>query len=194
MRGTAEGTSPASRRVFTIPNVISFVRIAAIPLVWVLIVDEDTTTIGLIVFGVVVATDWVDGLIARRTGQVSELGRILDPVADRLVVTAGVIALVIRGAFPLWAAVAIVARDVAVLIVGAIVLSRRRVRIDVRWIGKLATFSLMTAIAWISWGTLDLPLAATALVGGWIAFSIGIVESYFAAGIYLRDIRVALAR
>ena len=55
-------------------------------------------------FGVVVATDWVDGTIARRTGQVSELGKVLDPVADRLAIAAGLIALVVRGAFPLWAA------------------------------------------------------------------------------------------
>ena len=60
-----------------------------IPVFVALIVDEDTTTAGLIVFGVVVATDWVDGTIARRTGQVSELGKVLDPVADRLAIAAG---------------------------------------------------------------------------------------------------------
>jgi cardiolipin synthase len=192
MKGTAGGEVPASRRVLTLPNVISFARIALIPVVWILIVDDETTLAGLLAFSALVATDWVDGAIARRTGQVSEVGKVLDPVADRLVVAAGVIALVIRGAFPAWAAIAIVARDVLVLVVGAGLLLFHRVRIDVRWIGKVATFSLMTSIAWIAWGTLGYPLAAMALVGGWAAFAIGIVESYIAAGVYLRDAGRAL--
>ncbi len=193
MKGTAGEASPASTRVFTVPNVISFARIACIPVFWILIADEDTTLLGILAFSLIVATDWVDGFIARRTGQVSELGKILDPVADRLVIAAGVIALVARDAYPLWAAVAIVARDVAVLVVGGLLLAGRRIRIDVRWIGKLATFSLMTSIAWISWGTLGYPLAATALVGGWVMFAAGIVESYIAAGVYLRDLRRTVA-
>ena len=193
MKGTAGDLSPASTRVFTIPNVISFARIASIPVFWVLIVNEDTTSLGILVLSAILATDWIDGFIARRTGQVTEVGKILDPVADRLVIAAGVIALVIRDAFPVWAAALIVLRDAAVLVVGGALLAGRKVRIDVRWIGKIATFSLMTSIAWISWGTLGYPLAATALVGGWTAFALGIVESYIAAGVYLRDVRAALA-
>jgi len=193
MEPIAGETSPAARRVFTLPNVISFARIVSIPFVWVLIVDPDTTAAGIAAFSVVVATDWVDGFVARRTGQVSELGKVLDPVADRLVILAGVVALVIRGAFPPWAAVAIIARDVAVLVVGAVLLAGRRVRIDVRWIGKLATFSLMCAIAWISWGALGYLLAEAATVAGWVFFAVGIVESYIAAAVYLRDIRTSLA-
>ena len=101
--------------MLTVPNVISAFRIAMIPVFVALILDEDTTTAGLIVFGVVVATDWVDGTIARRTGQVSDLGKVLDPVADRLAIAAGIIALAIRGVFPVWAAAAILVRDVVVL-------------------------------------------------------------------------------
>jgi cardiolipin synthase len=62
--------TPTSSRVLTVPNLISAVRIAMIPVFWALIVDPDTTTWGIVLFGVVVATDWVDGTIARRTGQV----------------------------------------------------------------------------------------------------------------------------
>ena len=155
---TSEGRPPqgSSRRVFTVPNVISFSRIALIPVFFLLIVDPDTTTAGVILFAIVIATDWVDGTIARRTGQVTELGKVLDPVADRLAIAAGIIALVIRGVFPLWAAVAILARDLVVLLAGAYVLSRTHVRLDVRWIGKVATFSLMVAVPAISWGALDL--------------------------------------
>jgi cardiolipin synthase len=193
MNRTASDPAPSSR-VATVPNLISAIRIAAIPLFVALIVDPDTTTAGLILFGVVVATDWVDGLVARRTGQVSELGKILDPVADRLAIAAGLIALAIRGAFPWWAAGAILARDAAVLVIGIVVVIRSGIRVEVRWIGKIATFSLMTAIPFVSWGALGLPLAEAATVIGWAAFSVGIVEYYVAAFGYLRDVRRASYR
>ena len=191
---TSERTQAGSgRRVLTVPNAISALRIALIPVFWALIVDEHTTTAGLILFGCVVATDWVDGTIARRTGQVSELGKVLDPVADRLAIAAGIIALAVRGVFPVWAAVAIIARDVIVLAVGAFLLARRRVRIDVRWIGKVATFSLMVAVPAISWGALGLPLTAAATAVGWVCFTVGIVEYYIAAWVYAQDARRAFA-
>jgi cardiolipin synthase (CMP-forming) len=192
---TSEGTPAAGsgRRVLTVPNAISALRIALTPVFVVLIVNENTTTAGLILFGCVVATDWVDGTIARRTGQVSDVGKVLDPVADRLAIAAGIIALTIRGVFPVWAAVAIIARDIVVLGVGAFVLARTHVRIDVRWIGKVATFSLMIAVPAISWGALDLPLAAAATAVGWVCFAVGIVEYYVAAGVYWQDAKRALA-
>jgi cardiolipin synthase (CMP-forming) len=193
MKASASDRAPSSR-VATVPNLISAIRILLIPLFVALIVDPDTTTAGLLVFGIVVATDWVDGLVARRTGQVSELGKVLDPVADRLAIAAGLIALAIRGVFPWWAAALILVRDVAVFIVGVAVLWRSDVRIEVRWIGKIATFSLMTAIPFVSWGALGLPLAEAATVIGWAAFAVGIVEYYVAAFVYLRDIRHASYR
>ena len=194
MNSTASEPSPSPSRVLTVPNGISAARIALIPLFVALILDHDTTTVGLVLFAIVVASDWVDGTIARRTGQVSDVGKILDPVADRLAIAGGLIALVIRGIFPLWAAAAILARDVAVLLVGAVALVRRDVRVEVRWIGKLATFSLMAAIPMVSWGSLGLPLAAAATVGGWAAYAVGIVEYYVAAFAYLGDIRRASYR
>ena len=178
-------------RVLTIPNVISFLRIALIPVFVALIVDPDTTRAGLVLFVIVVATDWVDGALARATGQVSDLGKILDPVADRLAIAAGLIALVIVDAFPLWAALLILIRDVAVLIAGLILLSKRRTRIDVRYIGKVATFALMTSIALISWGNLGYLLAPATLVIGWAFYAAGIVEYYVATVLYVGDLRRA---
>ena len=192
MRGTS-GSERASSAILTIPNLLSFLRILLIPVFVVLIVRPSTTTAGLILFSLVAATDWVDGWVARRTGTVTELGKILDPVADRLAMAAGLIALVVRGAFPLWAALLILVRDVAILIAGAVVLAGRHVRIDVRFIGKIATFTLMFAVPFISWGTLDLPLAAAALAAGWVGFAVGIVEYYLAAGAYVGDLRRAIA-
>ncbi len=192
MKGT-DASERGSSAIVTVPNLLSFLRILLIPVFVVLIVDHDTTTAGLVLFGVVMATDWVDGWVARRTGQVSELGKILDPTADRLAIAAGLIALVIRGVFPLWAALLILIRDVAILIVGVFLLASKRLRLDVRFIGKIATFTLMAAIPAIAWANLDLPLAAGVLVAGWIAYVTGIVEYYVAAAVYLRDVRTLAA-
>jgi cardiolipin synthase len=178
-------------RVLTIPNVISFLRIALIPVFVALIVGPDTTRAGLVLFVIVVATDWVDGALARATGQVSDLGKILDPVADRLAIAAGLIALVVADAFPLWAALLILVRDVAVLIAGLVLLSKRRARIEVRYLGKVATFALMTAIPCVAWGSLGYPLAPAALACGWAFYSVGIVEYYIATVLYVGDLQRA---
>jgi len=192
MEGTpaAEGASAA---IWTIPNLLSFLRILLVPVFVWLIVDHDTTFVGLLLFAVVASTDWIDGFLARRLGQVSELGKVLDPTADRLAMAAGLVALAVRGAFPWWAATLILARDAVVLVVGIVMFLQHRLRIDVRRLGKVATFSLMTAVVWISWGNLGYGLADAALALGWISFTVGIVEYYMAAGLYLGDLRRALA-
>lgn len=188
---TAPSEAPSSA-VATIPNALSLARVLLIPaFVW-LIVDRDTTFLGLVLFVVVISTDWVDGYVARRTGQVSELGMVLDPTADRLAMAAALVALVVRGAFPLWAALLILVRDGLVLLAGLVLLLTRRVRIDVRLIGKLATFGLMTAIVLIAWGALGYAFAAAALALGWIAYVVAIVEYLLATVLYAGDLRRAL--
>ena len=185
---------PASSAVITVPNILSFARIASIPVFCWLPANERTRLWGILLFAVVVSTDWVDGYVARRTGQVTELGRILDPVADRLAIGAGLITFAISGIFPFWASLLILVRDVAVLLGGAALLwGRREIRVEVRGIGKLATFSLMAAITWVAWGNAGGPLGDVLLVGGWLGYAVGIVEYYVAAGLYAIDVRDALA-
>jgi cardiolipin synthase (CMP-forming) len=192
MRGTTD-TMPASSAVVTVPNILSFARIASIPIFCWLSANEDTRLWGILLFAVVVSTDWVDGYVARRTGQVTELGRILDPVADRLAIAAGLLTFAISGIFPFWAALLILVRDIAVLLGGAALLWGRDLRVEVRGIGKIATFSLMASIAWIAWGNANGPLGDILLVGGWLAYVVGIVEYYVAAGLYAIDVRDGLA-
>jgi cardiolipin synthase (CMP-forming) len=180
-------------RVLTVPNLLSSLRIVLIPVFVFLIVHRETSRAGLVVLGLVSATDWVDGYLARRTGQVSDLGKILDPVADRLAIAAGLIALVVRGVFPWWAALPILLRDAAILAVGAIALTRNKIRIDVRFVGKAATFSLMVAIVAVSWGNLGMPLPQAFLALGWVAYGLGIVEYAVATAAYVDDLRRALA-
>lgn len=182
----------ASRRVMTVPNAISAARIGLIPVFVAMILDRDTTFPGLILFGLVCVTDWVDGYVARRTGQESELGKILDPVADRLAVSSGLVALVLREGFPVWAAGLIVGRDLLLLLVGVIAFLSTRVRIEVRWIGKRATFLVMLAIGGISWSTLGYPFGPALGVFGWVCFAPGIAGGYLAALLYLGDLRRAL--
>jgi cardiolipin synthase (CMP-forming) len=192
MKDTGQ-SAPGSSAILTIPNVISATRIALIPVFCALIVDRSTTRAGLILFVAVVATDWIDGWIARRTDSVSDLGKILDPVADRLAIGAGLIALVVRGAFPLWAALLILVRDAAVLLGAAWLLTHSHIRVDVRFVGKIATFTLMLAIPCIAWGTLDYALAPCFLAVGWLGFGLGIVEYYWAGSVYMVDVRTNLA-
>jgi cardiolipin synthase (CMP-forming) len=179
-------------RILTVPNVLSAIRIALIPVFVFLILHEGTEAAGLILFAVTMATDWVDGFVARRTHQVSNLGKILDPLADRLAIAAGLIALVVQGAFPLWAALAILVRDAIVLVAGLIIAARWRIRLDVRWIGKVATFALMFAVWAISWSNLGLVLHGLLGLAGWVAFWFGIVLYYAALVVYARDVRVAI--
>jgi CDP-diacylglycerol--glycerol-3-phosphate 3-phosphatidyltransferase len=178
--------------VVTVPNLISLLRVATIPAFVALIVDRDTTTAGLLLFAAVLATDWVDGAAARRLGQVSEIGKLLDPTADRLALGAGLLALAARGAFPWWAALLVIVRDAVLLAVGAALLVRLRHRIDVRYVGKAATFELMAGVALFAWGNLGMPLAPGALAVGWAAFVVGALESLVAAWAYAGDARRAI--
>lgn len=188
------GSAPdSSSVVLTLPNAISAARIALIPVFVVLIVGEGTEAAGLVLFAFVAATDWVDGYLARRTGTVSTVGAVLDPVADRLAIGAGLIALVIADLIPLWVALTILVRDALVIAVGLVVLARSRIRIEVRTLGKVATFGLMSAIPMIAWGNLDLPLSPAATATGWVVFAVAIVEYYLATIVYVGDLRAALA-
>ena len=186
-------TSPGSRRVATVPNLLSAVRILLIPLFVLLLVGERTRLAGFLLMAAVVSTDWVDGVIARRTGQVTELGKLLDPVADRLAMGAALITLAVLDLFPWWAAWLILGRDILVLAAAIVLFLTRGPRIEVRTIGKYATFTLMWGIPMIAWGNAGLPLDDLVLVLGWVWFPIGTIE-YYAAGVaYARDLQEALA-
>jgi cardiolipin synthase len=196
---TIDGTRGPSgedlNRIATVPNLLSLIRILLIP-VFVLLLLQDSKAArmaGLLTLAAVVATDWVDGYIARHTGQVSNLGKLLDPVADRLAIAAALITLAVKEAIPWWAALLVLVRDAAILVVGAVALLRRHVRLDVRWIGKAATFDLMFGFPLIAWGNFGLPLHRLALVVGWFFYSVGIVLYYVAAVIYAFDLKAALA-
>jgi cardiolipin synthase len=191
MTGRPETGQLSSRRVLTVPNALSLVRILLIPVFVLLVGDVDTRLAGFLLMAVVLSTDWVDGVVARRTGQVTELGKLLDPIADRLALGAALITLVVVDLFPLWAALIVLARDAAVGGAGLYVLWRKGIRIDVRRLGKYATFTLMWGIPMIAWGNAGLPLDDFVLVLGWVWFPVGVVEYYVVAVMYVQDVRMA---
>lgn len=195
-RGHGPSTAPVSPvpsdRIATVPNLLSLIRILLIPVFVALILHRGTEGAGLVVLVGVVATDWVDGYIARHTDQVSNVGKILDPVADRLAIIAALAALLARGAFPVWAALLVIVRDGIILAAGGIVLARWQARIDVRWIGKVATFALMCGIPLVAWGNFGLVLHEPAKVLGWVCYGIGITLYLITAVIYSFDLIAAV--
>ena len=186
------GQTGASDRILTVPNALSFIRIAMIPVFVILLLDEGTRLWGFLVLGLVQATDWVDGYIARRYGQVTELGKVLDPLADRLAVGAALITFVVADLFPLWAALLVLVRDGLVLVAVGVLGLLGAPRIEVRRIGKVATFVLMWAIPMIAWGNAGFLLDDVMLVHGWIWFGVGYLEYLVATGAYVVDVRESL--
>ena len=180
-----------SRRVLTVPNALSAIRILLIPAFVLLILDDDTRLAGFLLLAAVVSTDWVDGYIARRTGQVTEVGKLLDPLADRLAMAAALVTFVATDLLPLWAALVILVRDAIVLAAGIWLALTGGPRIEVRTIGKHATFTLMWGLPLIAWGNAGLPADDLATVLGWVWFPVGAIEYYAAAGTYARDLRDA---
>ena len=141
---TEPGASNTDRLV-TIPNLISVVRLCCIPLFLWLLFGRDSRVSAAVLLAVLGATDWVDGYIARHFDQVSEIGKILDPTADRLMFIVGVGAMIIDRSVPLWFAIVVVSREVLVGGALALLTAFGMKRFDVSWYGKAATFGLMFA-------------------------------------------------
>jgi cardiolipin synthase len=185
------GEGTGGRRVLTVPNLLSFVRILLIPVFVVLLLRDGTRLAGFLLLGAVVATDWVDGVIARRTGQITELGKLLDPLADRFAMAAALITFVVIDVFPLWGALLILGRDAVVLVAAGVLALTRGPRIEVRAMGKYATFTLLWGMPMIAWGNARLPLDDLMLALGWLWFPVGAIEYYVAAVLYAIDLRDA---
>src|SRR5687767_11117670 len=145
MLPSVEGSAPIDR-VWTVPNVISFVRLLMIPVFLWLLFGRDNRAAAASLLGALGATDWIDGYIARHFNQTSTLGKILDPTADRLLLLVGIGAILIDGSVPVVVAVLALAREVLVAATALVLAALGARRIDVTWSGKAGTFGLMFAI------------------------------------------------
>ena len=131
--------------ILTVPNLVSFVRLLGVPLFLYLLLVPHADVAAIVVLAIGGTSDWVDGFLARRLGQVSRLGELLDPLADRLYIFATLIALTLRDVLPWWFTIALVARE-AFLAVLLLVLRRRGYGPPaVHYVGKSATFILLLA-------------------------------------------------
>lgn len=187
------GTTTASTAVWTLPNVLSGLRLLGVPLFLWLVLGPESDGWALLVLVVSGATDFLDGWLARRWNQTTVIGQVLDPVADRLYILAVVVGLGLREVIPWWMAVSIPLRDA--LMWGLVPLLRTRglSSLPVHFLGKSATFNLLYAFPLLLLGDGDGVMAELARVFGW-SFALWGIGLYWWAGVlYAVQVRRLLA-
>ena len=198
MVSSPEHPSRQPERVLTLPNVITFIRLALVPIAYALLVSRTHNLAAFITFGIAASTDWVDGQVARRTGTVTQLGKELDPLVDRFLLAAGVVGLCVIGRLPLWLTAVLVARDVLMLSGSTRLKLAGLDPMPVMYIGKVTTAMLMVGFAGaiLDWpqvpglGVVDagwLPGFSFEPTFLWVWFIyVGTVLSIVSASMYLR--------
>lgn len=179
-------------RILTAPNVITMVRLLCIPLYLWLLFGAHHQIAAAVLLALLGATDWVDGFVARRYGQVSTFGKVLDPTADRILVGTAVISIMIYGAVPLWFGLATIAREVLVSAMVLLLASLGAARIDVLWVGKAGTFGLMFAYPTFLLGDGTAGWQEPIRIIAWVTGLIGLGLAWWAAGSYIGPARRAL--
>jgi cardiolipin synthase len=181
------------RQVLTIPNIISIIRLAGVPLfLWLILVPEADGW-ALVVLMLSGISDYADGYLARRLNQISKLGAILDPVADRLYILSTVIGLAVRDVIPWWLAILLPARDLFLWGLVPFLRTRGYSALPVHFLGKAATANLLYAFPLLLLGDGSGVIATLAKVFGW-AFAIWGTALYWWAGIlYAWQVRKLLA-
>lgn len=182
-----------AKETFNIPNSLSFLRLAMVPLFLYLLL-ADQTVAALLILMAAGASDWLDGYIARKYNQITSLGKVLDPAADRLYIFATLIGLTVNGNIPLWFAAVIIARDLLLLLGYPVLASLGYGPLPVHMVGKAGTFALLYALPlqlladiWPQAQVAILPLA-------W-AFAWWGIGLYWLAGfIYLRQLQILISR
>jgi cardiolipin synthase len=178
---TGPESSVVSSRVITVPNLLSFLRLGLVPVFLGLIVSGADAW-ALLVLAVSSLTDFLDGWIARRFNQVTRLGQLLDPAADRLYIFAALIGLAWRDLVPWWIVAVVVGRDVFLLGLGVVLANHGFGPLPVHQLGKIATFCLFYALPMIMLGQAFPELSWWSLPVGW-AFGLWGAYLYWWAGV-----------
>jgi cardiolipin synthase len=131
--------------LWTWPNLVTTIRLLALPVFLWLLFSTDHRAIAAWLLASLGATDWIDGFLARALHQVSTIGKILDPVADRLLVMVGLIGVAAASGVPWWFAIATLVRELIVSVLTLVLAALGAARINVLWWGKVSTFALMTS-------------------------------------------------
>jgi len=178
--GAHAGREEHLHDVWTVANVITVLRLLLIPFFFSVVLSDraHADTLAFALFAAAAATDWLDGMIARRTGTVTTLGKVIDPLVDRLLLAAGVIGLYLIERVPLWLVAVLVARD-AYLLWGAYRLERHGERLPVTYLGKATTAVLLTGFS--------------LLILGWPRVEVGGTEYLLGTPIVLAGLALSLA-
>ena len=180
-----------TKDLFNVPNTISLIRLALIPVFIWLAATGNYGPAGILL-GIIGATDWIDGYLARRLGQVTELGKFLDPLADRIAVAVAVVAGLVYGVFPAWFGWALIVRELVIGLGAAYGWKHGVTRLDVRYMGKVATLLLYVSVSLFYIGEgFDLQLFTAAAIATGVP---GLILYYWVAFLYLGDMRTAIAR
>jgi cardiolipin synthase (CMP-forming) len=194
---TGRSDSPAVSMfdgLWTIPNAFTLVRLLLLPVFLYVLFGLENRAAAAWMLGALGATDWVDGYLARRLGQVSEFGKIFDPTVDRLLFLVATTAIIIDGSIPLWFGLAVLVREILVGLMMAIATVMFKMpRIDVTYWGKLATFLLMFSVPGFLMGNSDMPGAEWFEVAAWALGIPGLILSYWTAIAYIPQVRQAVA-
>jgi cardiolipin synthase len=185
---------PRDRGLWTIPNLISVVRLLLVPYFLWLLLHEDRPIAAGVLLAALGASDWVDGYIARHFDQASQVGKVLDPVADRVLLIAGAVALLVDGSAPRWVLIVVLAREAVISVATLTLAAMGARRIDVQWVGKAGTLALMFALPMFLWldNTNPGPGHDVLAVTTWIFTIGGLVLSWYAAAGYVPLAREAL--
>ena len=179
-------------RPFTIPNLISLLRLGCIPIFLWLLFGPEARWAAARLLGALGATDWVDGFIARKFNQVSELGKILDPTADRLMLLIGIFAIWIDGSVPGWVAWLALVREGLVALAALLLAALGSRKIEVTWWGKTGTFLLMFAFPFFLAGESEVFIASFFAYGAWICVAFGLPIHYWSGMTYVPAAKTAL--
>jgi cardiolipin synthase len=185
--------STAEDRVLTVPNALSFLRLLLIPVFLWLVLDERADLAAVGVLAVSGITDWADGVIARRTGQMTRLGRLLDPLVDRLTIAATLIGLALRDLVPWWLVAILAARELLLLALVPLLRRRGLVALPVHYLGKAATFALYWGFPFVLAGAGSAPWQQVLGALGWAFVIWGTALYWYAAVLYLEQARRVLA-
>ena len=179
-------------RVWTLPNVISFARIVLVGVFCWLLFGPDVRIPATLVLMFVGVTDFLDGYLARRFDQVSTLGKVLDPLADRVVLVTGVLSIAVYGAVPPWLAAVVLGRELIVSVAVVVLAALGARRIDVIWVGKAGTFGLLCCFPLFLLGDQRATWAHVLTDTTWVAVVPALILSFVAAAAYLPRARRAL--
>ena len=177
-----------STRVVTVPNLISMLRLALVPVFAVLIITEhDVAALAVLAFSAL--TDWLDGVAARMLDQVSKLGQVLDPAADRLFILVTLVTLAWRDIVPLWLLVVILARDVLMMSLMPTLSRLGYGPLPVNFMGKAATFALLYAFPLLLLAEAPGALGAWAAALGWAFTWWGVGLYWYSGALYMVQAR-----